>query len=1316
MSNISMVSHRSGALPVVTHKTGIPISSVDISPQRTHAVVAGREILKTVRVTPDHCAEETNIRASVIGFSSTHHASPAISSRNREHLAAKDVKWSHSEYSRIIATAASNGRIVIYDLFRPGAELARFYEHTRQVHRLAFNPHRAAWLLSGSQDGTVRMWDLRMIASDRAVVNVGSKCRFNSYNDAVRDIRWSPSDTVGFATATDSGFIQQWDIRKENVPVMKINAHEKACTSVDWHPDGKHLVSASVDRHVKVWDFGTSDRRQKPRFQLRAPQSVSNVRWRPPSRSNENQATASWESAQIVTSYDQEDPRIHIWDLRRPHIPYKEFDRYNHSATDMLWHSSDVLWSVNSEGIFMQTDISFIPEVAERRPVSCITWSPDGSVLAFGQPRARRRKLSIGFKTSDFTETMPMPIPRKGKKGDDKAVLSSQSLTDDAQDDLSLIPAMRKRSSKARNSKPLSRTPPMHDDEVQIAPLERAVENGGGPATPSQTAIVGRVGGATFDPDIFRLLAHRYSPLLLDSEDESVDTDSVKYLLDGLDKNAAEAESVNLPRLAQTWRVVRYAVSQEISNQIKQRKADQANPHSSKGQSIVNNQIPKLEEPLPNKTKSRLFKGVIDGETQKLISTDTDGTSNATTPLVRPVPDSPISVAIAASDLHVSGLTDDLMHLKPLPPSVLTNNESLAGLEKKAAAFSRDLNSVSPSERLHSDVAPQTPARKVHRGRVLQGGNNGAEIFRDQTRSAPRAISGRAGWRIEDEANLGPSNQPENENEEDDEDFDRKVDEKRTALQDYKLFRKRLLSIDPVTQDSTKTAIPVTYARHDSSESFPMFSASTDSSHRAKSFGEASSSPFANTDTTRFEGPNWSSAERPLGNIPELEGSSPPRYVRWKSSNESLDGFSLDDLQPRSATVHLERPAAPLPFLAVSAPLKQSSHKHPTNTGSSNSRSKRAGPPTKQIPSPKSNGRDLSLPLSPTSDADTPWSLHTMVREIIRHYCKSTSVDLLSATHILQKMHVLFSSCEEILPYEERELIFQTFNEVLLRQGMLVEAAELRLLCVPTYPAVYDYAQKDTFINVFCFECNKPYENTKRDNRLCQRCSTPQPPCTICMSQNPPPEWSAETSTTHTVNDSTSASTNNSSPISSSHPRSQSRIEPTSPNAPTIDPSTTKVHDFQDDQPNANSIKSRPYGASLWSWCQGCGHGAHTACLTVWLNDIAFSEGGCPTSGCFHDCGPGPRREENRIAQQEASKRARDMGYDRKTHLVKRDSWIVGESKAVQSVGGMLGNAAMGHLPPPTAAAIGGGGGGGPSVLASPKKVRVFAPGDQRRG
>ncbi len=162
-----------------THKTGISIAALDISPQRTHAVVAGREIFKTIRVAEATCAEEVNLRAAIVTYASTHHSGfPGQSSRLRDNLAAVDVKWSHGQYSSCIATAAANGRVQLYDINRAGVELASLHEHHRQVHKLAFNPHQGAYLLSASQDATVRLWDLRALMGGRSALSFRSARKY----------------------------------------------------------------------------------------------------------------------------------------------------------------------------------------------------------------------------------------------------------------------------------------------------------------------------------------------------------------------------------------------------------------------------------------------------------------------------------------------------------------------------------------------------------------------------------------------------------------------------------------------------------------------------------------------------------------------------------------------------------------------------------------------------------------------------------------------------------------------------------------------------------------------------------------------------------------------------------------------------------------------------------------------------------------------------------------------------------------------------------------------------------------------------------
>ncbi|OQE30272.1 hypothetical protein PENFLA_c003G08471 [Penicillium flavigenum] len=1236
-------SIRSKSLPgepqTVTHKTGIAITALDISPERTHAVIAGKEILKTIQVSPDRSSEEFNIRNAVISYASTHHDA-GVSMPHKDQLNVKDVKWSHGNYDRIIATAVANGRIVVYDLQRPGLQLCRFHGHNRQVHRLAFNPHLPSWLLSGSQDGTIRMWDLRAASANRGTSTCGSKHSYQGNSDAIRDVRWSPNDGVIFATASDSGAIQMWDYRKVNAPLMRIAAHDRPCFAVDWHPDGKHIVSGGTDRQVKVWDFSSSaERRQKPAFQFRTPQSVTNVRWRPPSWVGQSPASGEWQSSQVVTSYDKEDPRVHLWDLRRPHIPFREFDRYDAPASDLLWRSKDLLWTVGETGAFTQTDVRYAPTVINRRPMCSVAWSPNGEFVAFSQQRPRRRPL--GVNAAEFLR------PEEDEDSTGERSLS-QSPADDIFDEATLATSLRNRHVKSaaiRPSKSLGSTPPGAVDFIPVLPLEQALAKLATPM-PSQVGIITSIPGATNDPAVFRYLASHYAPLMNEHSEHRTQTDVLNSLIESLDHNAECADEVSLARLAQTWRIVKFAILQELERRARDHptKGGQRD-RSSKDGGLIDR--PRPDDGRQDRVKSRLFKGVMEAVPEA------ESSSNMTTPLARPLPDSPKD-SWSSTDSQIPSLGDGAVDIDPLPPSVLS-----------------DHNGWGMSDRIPLPRGRQSSTDDADSSKYLWDPMQ--EDLDIEQRSAPRAITGKADWR-----RRGHADSPQ-ENSEDD--YDRELEDKRAAIRDYKQFPKKPLTLES-PMESNRPPRTDRYSRHDSSESFPMFSTSTDSSHPSKSIGASFSS------TGQFEASKSLDAAQSAAAL--------RRGSLLASTREESEDELFNQVISETDQFHLERPSSPPPLITESTPLERQQSFPPDDT-----------PYPDTMPYSIGGTSRVQIPLTPDGTDLKPWGIEAILKESVRYYHSSSSlVDIQAAAHLLHKLHVLFRDCEQVLPYEECETVFKTYNEHLIRHSMDLEAAELRLFCVSTYPAVYEYAQTDSFINVYCYTCQRPFENPTQDNSRCYRCSTSQAPCSICMSLDPPPEWVSEqqtrplTSSTATSPDPDSETTSNHSAQSSvpTEPVPASEIE-------TLGPFTVP----------------RPKGSALWTWCQGCGHGGHLACITTWLVDISTSEGGCATAGCSHDCGPGPRRELNRQALQAESKRRDSASRSAGVGLVKRDPWTKGESKAVEKVRGMLGVAGV-------AAATGGSGAGpvtstnntsSPTPVSpgamSPKRVRLVTPNEQEK-
>ena len=137
-----------------SHKTGLAINTIAINESGTHALLGGKEIFKTIKIDHAVCAEELNLR-SVIRSTPT-----SATGRPRQVYSVDiaDVAWAKGESSSFVAAATSSGKIILYDVGHAALHAVQLHEHVRQVHKVTFNPHRGNLLLSGSQDGTVRLW------------------------------------------------------------------------------------------------------------------------------------------------------------------------------------------------------------------------------------------------------------------------------------------------------------------------------------------------------------------------------------------------------------------------------------------------------------------------------------------------------------------------------------------------------------------------------------------------------------------------------------------------------------------------------------------------------------------------------------------------------------------------------------------------------------------------------------------------------------------------------------------------------------------------------------------------------------------------------------------------------------------------------------------------------------------------------------------------------------------------------------------------------------------------------------------------------
>lgn len=1124
------------------HKTGIPIAALDISPGRTHAVLAGRDILKTIQVEDFNCAEDFNLRTNIIAYATTHETSAsAISARNRDRLAAQDVKWSHGNFGTTIATAAANGNIVVYDINRPGVEIACLHEHSRQVHRLGFNPHAPQLMLSGSQDSTVRLWDLRKLAGERSVMTCQSLNRFSGNSDGIRDLRWSPTNGVEFAIGTDNGTIQRWDIRRDNAPLLKINAHEKTCNSIDWHPDGKHIASGGADKNIKVWDFSSSDRRMKHLWQIRTPQAVVNVRWRPACWCSDKEGSAHWQCTQIATSYDQQETKIHIWDFRRPHIPFRELNRYDTPATALLWKSESLLWSVGSAGMFTQTDIQFAIKTSDRQSPNTVEIAPNGRILFFLQKREPRR-TSI----HNIFDDLDQQNQRQGSTSE--KVSSNHSTTHGSSEEPSLLSSsfknrQRKHPGSSRSTKSLAGTPPSSGfggpvQRLDISLHEKEMFHS------AQAAGIGRIGGLSYY-DTFKVYAQEYQippPPPPTDDSECNRHHEIAY---ALRSNGEIAAQMGEYQLSGTWKVMAKAMESELGERAEENRRKRRNAASLSNsmkrasfQSISNNDGHTKED-----QESQLLMS-IEGKLRprNKASTTLDDASNMTTPLARPQPD----------DLFGTNLSANIESLQ-LPNTVWSKQ-----LLKPVTGLSQLAKMTSPKS--HT-VGEDTGQERL----------GGATALDERENERPPKT-----YQTPPMADFG--------------EIDRQMTERRAAMENYRAIPRPLLRLDDPFQLNGPGSGIASIDRHDSNESFQLFSASTDSSTRAQStIGSFESNPRSEKASTTLNDreDQKSASHKDCALVFDDEAS-----IRSPASSPASP-TTISHRQPKKAP---EQQFPPTTRISSYRPSKTAAVVHHEDMETDGLGQWVLDPPTTQELSSKRDYYILSDFDRPKQGSPVlhPWTATAIFEEITGYYTLKLHDAQLPAYLLLHLAPYLNHS----IPFERCNMILLQYHEQLITHQLFVEADALLNLCDPDYPDVVDKG----FHHIasggpWCTVCQKP--NKGRNPSYCERCQQYWTECPICYGAGLGSPGSHTQKPAHLSNT----------------PRSEVLGRP----------------QVKDD---------------FWGWCQECGHGGHSDCLRVWWSDPA-SEGACPTTGCLCDCVSGTRRDAI-VEKKEQGRKAEGVSKDKR--------------------------------------------------------------------
>ncbi|KAF4982900.1 hypothetical protein FZEAL_1596 [Fusarium zealandicum] len=136
----------------------------------------------------------------------------------------------------IVACATQHSNVRLVDL-KSGSAIQALVAHGGPVLSTSWSPRHEHILVSGHADGKVRIWDIRRAGGVVAQLD--------------------QEDSLGIVHKMNHTAAA--GVGESQIPRFRASAqaHDDAVNGLQWTDDGKYIISAGLDRRIRVWDAAT---------------------------------------------------------------------------------------------------------------------------------------------------------------------------------------------------------------------------------------------------------------------------------------------------------------------------------------------------------------------------------------------------------------------------------------------------------------------------------------------------------------------------------------------------------------------------------------------------------------------------------------------------------------------------------------------------------------------------------------------------------------------------------------------------------------------------------------------------------------------------------------------------------------------------------------------------------------------------------------------------------------------------------------------------------------------------------------------------
>lgn len=151
-----------------------------------------------------------------------------------------DLQWSRD--SDILFSASADMHLASWDL-TSGTRIRRYVGHEEIVNTMDISKRGEEMLFSGSDDGTIGIWDPR----------TKKAADYIETDFPITAVAISEAGNEIYSGGIDND-IKVWDVRKKAV-VYSMLGHQDTITSLRVSPDSQSLLSYSMDSTARTWDI-----------------------------------------------------------------------------------------------------------------------------------------------------------------------------------------------------------------------------------------------------------------------------------------------------------------------------------------------------------------------------------------------------------------------------------------------------------------------------------------------------------------------------------------------------------------------------------------------------------------------------------------------------------------------------------------------------------------------------------------------------------------------------------------------------------------------------------------------------------------------------------------------------------------------------------------------------------------------------------------------------------------------------------------------------------------------------------------------------